>query len=222
MNSEESFGERLRRVREKSGLTQEDFAKRMFVGRTYLNGLETGRNPPNDRLVHQLDVLEKTGVNLVDYPIFREPGLRVDESTPPPGITTTPRKVPVISWARAGEATSYEEIPKDWQKTVFSECPDPYAFAIEIEGDSMEPNYRGGDVVIVMPSLKPRAHCLVVAKLKSDGVVFKVLSITAPYAKTKERVFRLASYNPLYSAVDYVEDDFHWIYPVHSVTRNLW
>jgi len=126
------------------------------------------------------------------------------------------RRVPVLSWAHAGEAASYEELPQSWQESVPSMCADPKAFGLTVEGDSMQPNYQAGDVVIVMPSVPPRNGCLVVAKLKTDGIVFRRFHV-AP-----GDTIRLTAYNPIYPPFEGKEENFHWIYPVHSTVKPEW
>lgn len=184
----------------------------MFVSRDYISQIENGREP-SARFIHQLELLEQVGLMPTQSAHAIPGGLGHEEQAAYGG-----RRVGIISWARAGSATHYEELPKDWQRSIYTECRDELAFAIEIEGDSMEKDYREGDIAIVMPSIHPRNHSLVIAKLKADGVVFKMLSFTGPGGKT----IRLSSINPLYAPTDYAEKDFHWIYPVHSVTRMVW
>lgn len=134
----------------------------------------------------------------------------------PPEYRLGLTRVPILSWAHAGEAQAYEELPKDWQESVPSTCGDPNAFALKIEGDSMQPNYQAGDILIVMPSQQPRNGCLVVAKLKSDGIVFRRFHV-AP-----QNIIRLTAYNPIYPVYESEENFFHWIYPIHSVLKMEW
>lgn len=139
-----------------------------------------------------------------------------DASGLPPGAMQ-PFEVPVVSWARAGAATNYDEIPKDWQRTIFTLCRTAGAFGIEVEGDSMTPEFRAGDVVVVMPETEPRNQAPVVAKLKDDGVVLKI------YTRSRDGLqITLSSINPAYPPLIHTPADFHWIYPVHSVTRAYW
>ncbi len=139
-----------------------------------------------------------------------------EEESATPG-TLQPMEVPVVSWARAGAATTYEEIPKDWQKTIFTMCRHPRSFGIEVEGDSMTPEFRPGDVVVVMPEMEPRNQAPVVAKLKDDGVLLKI------FTRSRDgRQITLSSINPAYPPLIHDADDFHWIYPVHSTTRVHW
>lgn len=127
------------------------------------------------------------------------------------------RWVPVVSWAHAGEAASYEELPPHWRDdSAPTECRDPKAFALVVDGDSMEPRCLNGDIVVVMPSEEPRSGCLVVAKLRDDGVVLR------RYSHLSGGRIRLTAYNSLYPATDHDRAEFHWIYPVESTVRKEW
>jgi transcriptional regulator with XRE-family HTH domain len=58
-----AFGERLRALREEAGFSQESFAHRVGIDRTYQSGLERGiRNP-------SLDVLVKLAAGLGVQPV---------------------------------------------------------------------------------------------------------------------------------------------------------
>lgn len=212
----------MRRLRTQAGLTQAAFAERLLVSRDYISQIENGREP-GPRLVQQLELLEKVGIVPADrvgkmgdaavvHALREEPAAYMAERA------VAAHQVPVVSWARAGSAAAYDEIPRDWQRTVYTTCSATHAFAIEIEGDSMVPDFRAGDIVVVMPEQEPRNHHPVVAKLKSDGVVLKILNLSGRDGRT----IRLSSLNPAYQPIDYAPEDFHWMYPVHSSQRVYW
>jgi SOS-response transcriptional repressor LexA len=222
LNTSLPFKARLKALRTQAKLPQGKFAKAMNLSRGLLNGLETGREEPSDWVVQQVDMMERLGVHVILEP-FKADANTVSQDLEPQQPRPLPaglpgKRVPIVSWAHAGAAANYEEIPKDWQRATYTECTDQDAFGIEIEGDSMEKDYHEGDVAIVMPSVEPTNHSLVIAKLKKDGVAFKMLSFVGSGGK----VIRLSSLNPVYGPADYHRRDFDWIYPVHSVTRMVW
>src|ERR1700733_13935870 len=94
---------------------------------------------------------------------------------------------------------------------------DENSFAVTIEGDSMEPKFTSGDIAILMPNVEPRNGCLVVCKLKNEGVFFKLF-----HQSSDGKMFRLSSYNPVYPVMECHKEDFVWIYPVCQVTKNVW
>lgn len=192
-------------VRELLELDQAEMAKRLGISRPYLSAIENEHRPPSEALVQKLAFLKETA----------EATRRVDIH---PARQPIGMGVPVISWARAGAASSYEAMPFDWQNIIPSDCPDKEAFGLILEGDSMEPKYLPGDVVIVMPQRQPRSNLLVAAKIRDRGVVFKMLNILF-----SPRRFQLSSYNAaMYAPIVHAEADFEWIYPAYEVRRRLW
>lgn len=121
--------------------------------------------------------------------------------------------VPVISWAHAGTATSYEELPTHWQERIPTLCKGKRAFGLTIEGDSMITQCQPGDIVTVDPDIEPRNGCLVVVKMKNDGVMLR------RFTRLSEERVKLIAYNTLYPSTEHSLNEFHWIYPVHSTFR---
>lgn len=162
---------------------------------------------------------QKLGVTIDFLITGKESGLRMVAGEEP-GKYGEPkfRLVPIISWARAGQSGDYEELPEDWQESTRTDCPDPKAFALKIEGDSMEPVHKEGDVVIVMPSFKPYPESLVVARFKNGDVAFKLMS----FLDADGERMRLTSFNPTYPPRDLTTTDLAWIYPVYGFNRVTW
>lgn len=192
-------------IRTLLGLGQKEMAKRLGISRPYLSEIENERRPPSEALVQKLALVKETA----------EATVRSDVR---PKRQAIGQGVPVISWARAGAASSYESMPFDWQDVIPSACPDEDAFGLILEGDSMEPKYSPGDVVVLMPQRQPRSNLLVAAKIRDRGVVFKMLNILSSPPR-----FRLSSYNAtMYEPFVHAERDFEWIYPAYEVRRRLW
>ncbi len=127
------------------------------------------------------------------------------------------REVPIVSWAQAGDLVAYTDLDAAWHEFTATTCRDENGFAVIVSGDSMEPKYSAGDIAIVMPNVEPRNGCLVVCKLKNEGVFFKLF-----HQSSDSKKFRLSSYNPVYPVMECRRDDFVWIYPVYQVTKNVW
>lgn len=125
------------------------------------------------------------------------------------------RMIPVIGWAHAGDAESYEELPKSWQNEISSECPDPKAFAVSLEGDSMEPRFYDGDILIVQPTTEVHSGCFVVARFASDGVIFRRLEM-------RGSKIILVPLNSQYESSTHTADEFSWIYPVWARITKMW
>jgi len=82
---------------------------------------------------------------------------------------------------------------------------DENAYALEVTGDSMEPLYRDGDVLIVSPNAAPRKGNRVVLRTTDGEVMAKVL--VRRTAKTVE----LASLNPAHPNLVFPVERIDWI-----------
>ena len=135
-----------------------------------------------------------------------------------------PSLVPVISWARAGSARDYSDLSSQLDEVLPSECPDENAFALILDGDSMEPEFHAGDRVVFSPNTEPRNGDYVVARFRENadpvyslGVVFKKYKRVGKYG---EKVL-LQSLNPIYTDIIKPADEFLFIYPAISQMRYL-
>lgn len=209
-----TFLQRMTRYREQCGISRDEMGKSLGVTGRYIGMIERGeKTVAEDSAISRLLALYEDQ--------WKKKGVKEDatkyhtESRVPPGAQPV-RWVPLISWVHAGEAASYEELPLDQQDVTPTLCRDTRAFALTVEGDSMMPKIEHGDQLIVMPSEEPRNGCIVVAKLRDDGVIVRRFS-RLPNEKVK-----LIAYNTLYPSTEHSPKEFHWIYPVHSTVRREW
>jgi phage repressor protein C with HTH and peptisase S24 domain len=87
--------------------------------------------------------------------------------------------VPLVGWAQAGAGRFFTDdgMPAgaSWDEIEFPESGPDKVFALEVSGDSMEPLYRDGDVLIVSPTASIRKGDRVVARLTNGEVTAKEL-----------------------------------------------
>jgi phage repressor protein C with HTH and peptisase S24 domain len=104
------------------------------------------------------------------------------------------RRVPVIGLAQAGAGGYFDDaglpVGEGWDEAVFPGIGDEPVYALEITGDSMQPLYRDGDMIIVSPTAQIRRGDRVVVRTVDGEVMAKELKRRT--AKTVE----LASMNP--------------------------
>ena len=137
----------------------------------------------------------------------------VNEAVAEYGVET--HQVPVISWAHAGAAAAYEEMPRHFMGKISAMSRDTRAFALIVEGDSMEPKIVAGDRVVCEPSSPLVNGRMVVAKHLNEGVQLRI------YYRLPSGRIRLAPANPVYLPFEYDPDSFLWIYPVTGLYRPL-
>lgn len=192
--------ESLAEIRNHFGLTQSEFAKKLGISRPHLSKLENSSKALSAKLRNRVETLYRNGL-------------------PRSGGVNGIRAIPVRSWAQAGGGLDFEELPLDWQKCIATDCPDEQAFAVEIQGDSMEPKFFPGDIAVLMPSHQPRNGSLVVARLEREGVVFKVFTARN---QSRSRICSFTSYNQVFQPIEVLESSIIWNFPVYQIVRQVW
>lgn len=88
-------------------------------------------------------------------------------------------KVPLISFVQAGEFSEVIDNlqPGDGEEWIDATCPvNRYTFALRVVGDSMEPDFPAGTILIVEPDLSPEQNDYVIAKNGDGEATFKQLT----------------------------------------------
>jgi SOS-response transcriptional repressor LexA len=195
-----SFAERLRVWRIGQNLTQADAARQLEIDRSYYSQVERGRTPGN-ALRTRFFLLEKSSSVERHGKRSRTSGLR---------------NLPVLSWAQAALITDGGEMPRDWDEVVPSDVADERSFGVRLRGDSMEPRYSDGDIAILLPSAAPTNGETILANLKGEGVLFKIMHV-----QLDQNLIKLSSYNPAYPPMERHREQFHWVFPVASILKQL-
>jgi len=118
------------------------------------------------------------------------------------------RTVPIVGLARAGAEGFFDEagFPVGADETVrFPDIGQDRIYALEITGDSMEPLYRKGDVVIVQPGAAVRRGDRIVVRTKAGEVTAKELG------RRTEMSLELISLNPSHPVRKLAADEVDWI-----------
>jgi phage repressor protein C with HTH and peptisase S24 domain len=123
------------------------------------------------------------------------------------------RAIPIVGMARAGADGFFDEqgFPASAEETVrFPDLGEDRIYALEIAGDSMEPTYRAGDIVIVQPNADVRRGDRVVVRTRAGEVMAKVLG------RRNEQMIELISLNPAHATRELPAAEIDW------VARILW
>lgn len=148
------------------------------------------------------EALEKaTGVRAAWLVTGRGQKLAIDKNTQPATIGL--RRIPLISYVQAGcwsgGVESYQ--PCDGQDCLVTDRDlSSTAFALEIKGESMLPEFRPGDRVIIDPELTPQPGDYVVAKNGDEEATFKKYRPRAMDARGS-MVFELVPLNDDYPII---------------------
>jgi SOS-response transcriptional repressor LexA len=235
INSHMEFPQKLAQLRKELALTQEEMGERLGVSGNWISLLELGKKEPAAATLNHVELIaEAVEAGLVHAPGRpKRAGLgnAIPENPDPAGRATILREdavpyggrrtrmIPVVGWAHAGQATAYDEIPAHSAELVPTECRDEKAFAVKLEGDSMDGDgalsFAAGDLLVAMPSEIPYSGCFVVAKFANDGVTFRRL-------ETAGARITLVPLNKRYEVTTHAAEEFQWMYPVHGRWTQLW
>jgi phage repressor protein C with HTH and peptisase S24 domain len=159
------------RLAERAGLSASGLAKRAGLDPTTFNKSKRitsdgrARWPSTESVAK---ILAATGTNIDTFV-----GLITDA-----GRGTT-RAVPLIGFAQAGAGGYFDDagfpVGRGWDEIAFPSVDDEHAYALEISGDSMQPAYRDGDVIVVSPAAPIRRGDRVVVRTRKGEVTAKEL-----------------------------------------------
>ncbi len=124
------------------------------------------------------------------------------------------RAVPLLGFAEAGAGGYFDDggfpVGEGWDEIAFPGVSDQHAYALEVSGQSMEPAYRDGDVILVSPAAPIRRGDRVVVRAKSGEVMAKELK------RRTAKSIELRSLNAEHADRTLVAADVLWI------ARILW
>ncbi|MBY0243025.1 MAG: helix-turn-helix domain-containing protein [Burkholderiaceae bacterium] len=130
-----------------------------------------------------------------------EPMTPFDKNVTPSSMSR--RAIPVISAIQAGLAREITEpyVPGDGYATIYADDEySKWAFGLDIEGDSMLPEFQPGDRVIIEPEWIPRPGEYVAAKNGRQEATFKKYRQRGIDSNGND-VFELVPLNPDYPTV---------------------
>ena len=118
------------------------------------------------------------------------------------------QRIPVLGYAQAGRHGYFDDggypTGAGWDEIAFPDLSDPHVYALEISGDSMEPVYRDGDIIVVSPATGIRRGDRVVLRTRAGEVMAKQLA-----RRTAKRI-ELVSLNPAYPGVSLPVEEVAW------------
>ncbi|MGY6710723.1 MAG: S24 family peptidase [Rhizobiaceae bacterium] len=123
---------------------------------------------------------------------------------------TGPRsRVPLIGFAQAGAGGFFDDagfpVGHGWEMVELPAATGEGAYALEVQGDSMLPLYRNGDLLIVDPAAAVRKGDRVVVKTRGGEVMAKILTKRGP------RALELLSVNPEHGERAVPVEDVEWV-----------
>jgi phage repressor protein C with HTH and peptisase S24 domain len=195
----------LDRLAARAGLSASGLAKRSGLDPTTFN--KSKRITPDGRA--RWPSTESVAKSLAATGVTIEEFVRLISDTRIPD-----HAVPLIGFAEAGAGGYFDDggfpVGKGWDEIAFPAVEDEHAYALEISGDSMQPAYRDGTVIVVSPAAPIRRGDRVVVKTREGEVMAKELK-----RKTAKSI-ELRSLNAEHSDRTLAAADVLWI------ARILW
>ena len=177
-----TLGQRIKARRKELGLSQEKLGELAGLDQTVISKLERGDVQETSRiaeLAHALscDALwlatgkeERARRHAGDAPhAAREPTMHA---------VSLKGKVPLISYVAAGSWNDAVDnlAPGDAEQWVDTTVPvKRHTYALRVEGDSMEPRFPNGAILIVEPEAEPKNGSFVIVRQNGTDATFKQL-----------------------------------------------
>jgi phage repressor protein C with HTH and peptisase S24 domain len=150
-------------------------------------------------------IIEATGSSLDEFL-----GLVEGKSAEPVGAL--PRQsstVPLLGFAQAGAGGFFDDAGfpagQGWDLVELPTRADDGSYALQVQGDSMLPLYRNGDVLIVRPGASVRRGDRVVVKTREGEVMAKLLE------RQTSKSVELVSLNPDHLNREIALRDVEWV-----------
>ena len=154
---------RIKELRLSKAIKQVDFAKMLGVSQATVSGWESEKyQPDRDALIKMASYFDVS----VDYLIGNSPVKKEKKK----GV-----QVPVLGDVRAGYPMEAVENIIDYEEIDEETARRGEFFALRIKGDSMEPKFSEGDVVIVRKQQTADSGDIVVALVNGDSATIKKL-----------------------------------------------
>ncbi len=154
-------------------------------------------------------VLEATGAT-IDQFLSALPG-QAQSDVPSGSFPPQTSSIPLLGFAQAGAGGFFDDggfpAGQGWDVVDFPASPSRKAgvYALEVQGDSMVPLYRDGDVLIVEPGAQVRRGDRVVVRTREGEVMAKVLVRQTP------RTIELTSLNPDHPNRTFDMSEIEWV-----------
>lgn len=153
--------------------------------------------------------LRATGTSLTDFMTLVEDRRADVREIMSRHAVPAARNVPLLGFAQAGAGGFFDDggfpVGQGWDEVQFPGTEQENVYALEVSGNSMEPLYRDGDVIIIQPGANIRKRDRVVVKTREGEVMAKELA-----RKTATQI-ELVSLNPEHADRVIAMKDIEWI-----------
>lgn len=204
------LGQILRTLRESKGLTIDELAEKAGLNRDHIGRLERGEQEnPRSKTVTAI----AAALDISPMDILSEQFDRPKEAFEAPAYI--PFDIPVVGLSKAGRGGFFDDqgypVGEGFRKIHRPEwIKDPHAYAVLVDGDSMEPAIEEKSIVLVDTSHQVKTGDKVVARLTTGEVMLKSLRIQGD-------LFILESLNQKYQPIVLKKKELDWMHKVVAI-----
>lgn len=156
------FGEKLRSLRAKAGLTQLDIAEKLDVSAAAIGAWENGRAKP--RLTKLGQLAELLGTSAADL---------MGEDATEAAIKGTSRMVPLLGFAHMGEPCDEGSLSDEVEVPASIADAHPRGFMVHAQGGCMDNRFPHDALLLVDPDMEPVNGQPVLAETADYGAVVR-------------------------------------------------
>lgn len=156
------FGDKLRSLRTKAGLTQLDIAEKLDVSAAAIGAWENGRAKP--RLTKLGQLAELLGTSTADL---------MGEDATEAAISGTSRMVPLLGFAHMGEPCDEGNLADEVEVPASIADAHPRGFMVHAQGGCMDNRFPHDALLLVDPDMEPVNGQPVLAETSDYGAVVR-------------------------------------------------
>lgn len=156
------FGDKLRSLRTKAGLTQLDIAEKLDVSAAAIGAWENGRAKP--RLTKLGQLAELLGTSAADL---------MGEDAAEAAISGTSRMVPLLGFAHMGEPCDEGDLADEVEVPASIADAHPRGFMVHAQGGCMDNRFPHDALLLVDPDMEPVNGQPVLAETSDYGAVVR-------------------------------------------------
>lgn len=145
------FSERIKKLREDAGLTQEELAAKLGVSRPAVGMWENKRSRPRLDKMNQLS-------DLFGVPVSELLGERQ--------VVGASKLVPLMGYTHMGEAVDEDTCDRMVEVPTSVAEAHPSGYCVHADGGCMDNRYPDDSVLMVDPDMEPRNGCAVLAEVE--------------------------------------------------------
>lgn len=199
------FRIRLKELRENAELSQYAFARALGVAQSTIGNWESGRREPNFQTTQRIAAFFNVSIDYLMGAV-NEPtaSASTSSSTPWPAI-------PILGNVAAGTPAEAVENIIGYEEISPTLAVTGEFFALRVDGDSMEPRMKKGDIVIVRKQEDVESGDIAVVLVNGDAATIKRI-------KKRPEGLMLIPSNPSFEPMFYTNEEINTL-PVNIIGK---